>query len=163
VNLHKEIEESLIKYDVLKKNDEALRKQLHKLIVRRPIKLIPKNLVEHEIRKRQGKKTEYFKIINEVKKMTTEKDVSDLLKIAGEGKVEEFLLQNLQPDAQRLEIEEVARVIITPLGVEVYTFDDMVYMIEIGGTKIRQMEWKEKENSDVELEETCSKVMTVKQ
>lgn len=160
--MRRQIEEKLIKYEALIKEKEEERQKIHELINRRPIKLIPKILVEHEIRKRQGKKTEYFKIINEVKKMNTDKEISDLLKIAGEGRVEEFLLQDLQPDAQRLEIEEVARVIITPLGVEVYTFDDMVYMIEIGGTKIRQMEWKEKENSGVELEETCSKVMTVK-
>lgn len=160
--MRRQIEEKLIKYEALIKEKEEERQKIHELINRRLIKLIPKILVEHEIRKRQGKKTEYFKIINEVKKMNTDKEISDLLKIAGEGRVEEFLLQDLQPDAQRLEIEEVARVIITPLGVEVYTFDDMVYMIEIGGTKIRQMEWKEKENSGVELEETCSKVMTVK-
>ncbi len=160
--MHKKSEEILEKYENLKKG--KVDQETYRIMnVGHRIKLIPRILLEHELRKRQAVRTGYFKIVNEVKKMTTEKEVSDLLKIAGEGRVEEFLLQDLQPDAQRLEIEEVARVIITPLGVEVYTFDDMVYMIEIGGTKIRQMEWKEKENSDVELEETCSKIMTVKQ
>lgn len=105
-----------------------------------------------------------FKSKEELEKASKEQVeyVSESMK-CNNGRVEEFFLQDLQPDTQRLEIEEVARVIITPLGVEVYTFDDMVYMIEIGGTKIRQMEWKEKENSEPELEEKCTKVMTVKQ
>lgn len=92
----------------------------------------------------------------------TQENFEQLMKVRP-SEVPEFLLQDLKPDTQRLEIEEVARVIITPLGVEVYTFDEKIYMIEIGGTRIRQMEWKEKENADPELEETCSKVMTVSQ
>lgn len=160
--MHKKSEEILEKYEDLKKG--KVDQETYRIMnVGHRRKLIPRILLEHEIRKRQGKRTGYFKIVNEVKKMNTEKEVSNLLKVSGEGKVEEFLLQDLQPDTQRLEIEEVARVIITPLGVEVYTFDDMVYMIEIGGTKIRQMEWKEKENSESVLEEKCTKVMTVKQ
>jgi hypothetical protein len=95
-------------------------------------------------------------MINEEKNDQLNDQLNDIMN-SYRGKVEEFLLQDLQPDTQRLEIEEVARVIITPFGVEVYTFDDMIYMIEIGGTKIKQMEWKENG-----LEEKCNRIMTVK-
>lgn len=77
----------------------------------------------------------------------------ELAKVLGDGldkmikqhstRVKEFLLEDLlqdpQPDRQRLEIEEVARVIVTPLGVEIYTFDDHVYFIEFVGTKVNKM------------------------
>lgn len=69
------------------------------------------------------------------------------------GKVEEFLLQDLKPDTQRREIEEVARVVITPERVEIYTFDDKVYFVEFGGTKIRKMNWVNTIEGGIELEE----------
>ena len=106
--------------------------------------------------------------IPECLKEKIEKEVNEQIKSKSEyvkqynGKIEEFMLQDLQPDNQRLEIEEVARVIVTPVGVEIYTFDDLLYHIELGGTRIKQMEWKEKEGEEPELQEKSKKILTVK-
>ena len=69
------------------------------------------------------------------------------------GRVEEFLLQDLKPDTERLEIEDVARVIVTPRGVEVYTFDDKIFMIEFGGTIVKKMNWVNTPEGEAVLEE----------
>ena len=60
-----------------------------------------------------------------------------------EGRVVDFLLkdmaQDATPDSQRLEVEEVARVIVTPTEVEIYTFDDRVFVVTFGSTKVTKM------------------------
>lgn len=99
---------------------------------------------------------------SEEEKKKNHNELSQTIKIMNDGSVEEFMLQDLKPDTQRLEIEEVARVIITPQAVEVYTFDDKVYFIEIGGTKIKKMRWVDTPEGDSELEEECTKIITVK-
>ena len=77
--------------------------------------------------------------------------------IPDKEKVQEFMLdgmlQDLQPDTQRLEIEEVARVIVTPRGVEVYTFDDKIFLIEFGGTIVKKMNWVNTPEGGAVLEE----------
>ena len=77
--------------------------------------------------------------------------------IPDKEKVQEFMLdgmlQDLQPDTQRLEIEEVARVIVTPTGVEVYTFDDKIFLIEFGGTIVKKMNWVNTPQGGAVLEE----------
>lgn len=104
---------------------------------------------------------ECFNVESSDEKLMPMETLETLVKVS--SKVEEFLLQDLQPDAQRLEIEEVARVVITPIGVEVYTYDDKIYFIEIGGTKIKKMKWKDSVEGEGELEEECTKIMTVRQ
>lgn len=77
-----------------------------------------------------------------------------------QNKVKEFdldeLLRGIEKensiDLQRREIEEVARVIVTPTSVEIYTFDDKVFIVEMGGTITRAMKFVEKEDGSVELE-----------
>jgi hypothetical protein len=96
---------------------------------------------------------------NNFKEMTQD-TLEMLIKVSSQ--VPEFLLQDLKPDTQRLEIEEVARVVVTPIGVEVYTFDDKIYFIEIGGTRIKKMKWASNSDGDPKLEEECNQVMTVK-
>lgn len=71
-----------------------------------------------------------------------QKHLEGTLKEMHRGKVEEFLLQDLQPDTQRLEIEEVARVVITPNGVEIYTFDDKVVFISFQSKlNVERLKW----------------------
>lgn len=69
-----------------------------------------------------------------------------------DSKVGEFIitdmLQDFQPDKQRYEIEEVARVIVTAYSVEVYTFDDKVHVIQFRGTTIKQMSLEEDDNGE---------------
>lgn len=69
----------------------------------------------------------------------------------------DYLLQDMaqeaEPDTQRREIEEVARVIVTPSCVEIYTFDDMVYLVEFGSTKVRKMRWVNTPEGGCEMEE----------
>jgi len=71
-----------------------------------------------------------------------QKNLEGTIKEMHRGKVEEFLLQDLQPDTQRLEVEEVARVVITPNGVEIYTFDDKVVFISFQSKlNVERLKW----------------------
>lgn len=63
------------------------------------------------------------------------------------------LAQEAEPDKQRLEIEDIARVIVTPSCVEIYTFDDKIYFVEFGGTVVKKMKWVNTPEGGVELEE----------
>ncbi len=57
----------------------------------------------------------------------------------------DFLLRGLeqvaQPQKDRLEIEEVARVIVTPNSVEIYTYDDKIHIVGFG-TIVQRMKWE---------------------
>lgn len=89
--------------------------------------------------------------------MQDEDQRSELAKTLGDGinhmlkkhndKVKEFLvndmLQDFEPDTQRYEIEQVARVIVTPYSVEIYTFDDKVHLIQFKGTTIKEIPLQE--------------------
>lgn len=86
----------------------------------------------------EDQRCEYAKLIGD----GLAKGIAETMQRTFRGKVEEFLLQDLQPDTQRLEVEEVARVVITPSGVEIYTFDDKVIFISFQSKlNIERMKW----------------------
>lgn len=55
----------------------------------------------------EDQRSEYAKLIGD----GLAKGIAETMQRTFRGKVEEFLLQDLQPDTQRLEVEEVARVV----------------------------------------------------
>lgn len=60
-----------------------------------------------------------------------------------EGRIGDILLKSIEQtaeyDPQRIEIENIARVVITPFEVELYTFDDMVYFCRFIDGSIERM------------------------
>lgn len=64
-----------------------------------------------------------------------------------EGRIGDILIQSMEQtaehDEQRIEIENIARVVITPFEVELYTFDDFIYFCRFIDGSIDRMRFQE--------------------